>query len=440
MNIYHKIREKKIKLVKTLKGILSDTQGATLVYFGLMLPIIMGFAGLGYDASMWYMEKRQIQSVADSAAITGAYSNEAGKTQQEIFDEVLVDLGENNFSLGDRNSISVITPPVTGKYVGNDKYVEITITRKAEMMFSGFLFDDQVSIQTRAVAGSIAQGDHCILALDHTMDKALEFSGSSEVDINCGVSSNSNSSESIYLNGTAYLSANPSAQAYGDIFEGDKATLDTPHPSQPFSQRSVDPYGPEGRNLQVPTEPSACYETGLSIQSGDPDPLPNKRYCDGISVSAGANVFFAPGIYIIDGGTFTINGNATISGTGVTFILTGTNPEDIATIRINGGADVNIVAPSTGDYKGIAFYQDQRAEYGDSNLFNGGADMHIKGAVYFPGQELDFSGGSDTVSGCLQLVGKKVTFSGNAFLNNEQDDCEFMGVEKISRILITLKE
>ncbi|MBL4767482.1 MAG: pilus assembly protein [Rhodobacteraceae bacterium] len=431
-------------IYKNLSQIRQSSSGATLVYFALILPVFVGFAGLGFDATLWFMEKRQLQSVADSSAITAAYSLSKNETQQEIFLAATQDAGLNNFHIGGDNSISVVSPPATGAFVGQNNYVMVTISRPATGMFTQIMGREPTILVSTATAGILVSGEHCILALDESRDKALEFTGTSNVDINCGVASNSNSSESIYLNGTATLSADPSAQSYGDIYEGSNATLDTPNPIQPFSQRSTDPYGPDGRDLQVPTSPAGCSETGLKVKSNEgPVTLLPGRYCDGILLNAGADVTFAPGVYILDGGEFLVRGGAIVNGVGVTIILTASAPADVATMKINGGAEMNLTAPNSGTWAGIVFFQDSRALYeSGSNNFLGGADMNIKGAVYFPSQEISYSGGAAGISGCLLLVGSKVTFSGNSVLVNDQADCDAVGITKgtIARTLVTLVE
>ena len=72
--------------------------------------------------------------------------------------------------------------------------------------------------------------------------------------------------------------------------------------------------------------------------------------------SAGASrlrrntVNFTSGLYIIDGGGITIDGGATVSGTGVTFYLTGdngngSNATNYSGVTINGNATVNLSSP-----------------------------------------------------------------------------------------------
>lgn len=429
------------KLSDILVSVGHSTSGATLVYFALIMPVFIGFAGLGFDATLWFMEKRQLQTVADSSAMTAAYAISKNETSVVILTAATADANRNNFNIGGDNTISVVSPPVKGEFVGLANYVTVTVSHPGESLFTRILGRTPTTITNSATAGILVNGDHCILALSDTRDRALEFSGTSDVDINCGVASNSNSNEAIYLNGTASLTADPSAQAYGDIYTGNNATLLTPNPIQALSQKSEDPF----KDLTVTGMPGTCDETDRDVKGAEGSvTLSPGRYCGGLSLSAGADATFSPGTYYIYNGNFTVNGNARIVGDGVTIILTGSTAENIGIVTINGGADVTLTAPTTGIYKGIVFYQDQRALYADgSNSFLGGADMSLKGAMYFPSQELKYSGGSssDVDPGCLLLLGEKVTFSGNSYVSNNQEGCEDLGLDgAIGRTIVALVE
>ena len=66
MSFYHKVSEK-IKDLKFLK----QERGAILVLTALLLPIIFGCVGIGYDIGNLYMHKARLQNVADAAALAG---------------------------------------------------------------------------------------------------------------------------------------------------------------------------------------------------------------------------------------------------------------------------------------------------------------------------------------------------------------------------------
>jgi hypothetical protein len=123
----------------------------------------------------------------------------------------------------------------------------------------------------------------------------------------------------------------------------------------------------------------------------------------------------------IDGSSFDVNSGASLTCSACTFILTSstaaTSPSTIADLNINGGATLNLTAPDIGTYAGVLFYQDRRAPYGSSHI-NGNATTFFRGAFYFPNRELVFNGTAGMSTACVQLVGRRLGFSGNAAISN----------------------
>ena len=59
----------------------------------------------------------------------------------------------------------------------------------------------------------------------------------------------------------------------------------------------------------------------------------------------------------------------------------------------------------------------------------GGATQNIIGAIYFPEQSVDYSGGSSTGGAqCTQLVAWKISFTGNSGFQN---NCADAGTRKL---------
>jgi hypothetical protein len=181
-----------------------------------------------------------------------------------------------------------------------------------------------------------------------------------------------------------------------------------------------DPYA----NLQVPSF-SGCYKNNYSGKKGDTiDP---GVYCGGMQFNANADVLFNPGVYIVDGGNFTVNGGAKLRGTGVTIILTSSSGS-WPTATINGGADIDLRPASTGTFAGVLLFGDRAIPVGTSFKFNGGATQYLGGAVYFPTGDVQFSGGAGTSTNCTQLIGDTITFTGNSGL---AINCSGYGVRPI---------
>ena len=61
-----------------------DRRGVTAVFVALAATVLIGFVGLGAETGLWYALKRQDQSAADAAAISGAYEVAAGQAYSDI--------------------------------------------------------------------------------------------------------------------------------------------------------------------------------------------------------------------------------------------------------------------------------------------------------------------------------------------------------------------
>lgn len=73
MSLYQMVMEK-LKTVKYLKGLqaLREQRGAVFALSALLLPLLFGFMGLGYDVGNLYVHKAKLQDTADATALAGA--------------------------------------------------------------------------------------------------------------------------------------------------------------------------------------------------------------------------------------------------------------------------------------------------------------------------------------------------------------------------------
>jgi hypothetical protein len=192
-----------------------------------------------------------------------------------------------------------------------------------------------------------------------------------------------------------------------------------------------DPYA----DVSIPSY-SGCNQTNFSLSGGASKTLSAGSgayvFCNGLSLSGGASLTLNPGIYVINQGSFNLSGGTTFNATGgVTIVLTSSTGSNYATANISGGATVNITAPTSGPTAGLAFFQDRNAPSSGTDTFSGGASDKIIGAIYFPDQSVNYSGGTSTGgSQCTQLIAYTITFSGGATFNN---NCAGVGVASIGR-------
>jgi hypothetical protein len=297
-------------------------------------------------------------------------------------------------------------------------------------MLASIVYEGSVTNVVRAVGLIEITGEACVLALNTTAASALKVWGNTTVEAkNCVLGSNSNASSSINVGGSSVLTAE-SLWAAGGILTAGTTTLDRPPISDAWALE--DPY----KNLTVGAMGSCLvsnppnYNNTATLSPG--------RYCGDMKFGAQANITLQPGTYYIDKGDLEVNGGAKIrcncTGTeGVTFVLTSSgNSSDIGGVTINGGADIQLNAPSdpANYYKGVLFYQDQNASPNTAK-FNGGAAMILNGAIYFKRSIIQYNGDhAATAKSCTQIVGDTIEFTGNSKIIN--NGCKDAGIEPIN--------
>jgi hypothetical protein len=135
------------------------------------------------------------------------------------------------------------------------------------------------------------------------------------------------------------------------------------------------------------------------------------RYTGGISITGGT-VELRPGLYVVDG--FTVSANVTLKGHGVTIYNTGLGNGQI---KINGGAQLDLIAPTDGDYQNILFWNSSSISCNNPNtcdaIINGTADSTVDGVLYFPTVQLTYAGVENS-TGFTQIIADTLKITGTA--------------------------
>lgn len=388
----------------------ADRGGAVAVVVALLLPLMVGVGALAIETGLWFSERRDLQNAADSAALSGAFELTAGR-KTTVMASALAD-GRRNAADA---AFSVRNPPTSGPFTGSTAAVEVTATRPQTLLLSALFLGD-MQVGARAVARVGTLGDPCILALERVESSAAEFSGSADIVLrDCGVKANSSSAQALTVSGSSSLTAQ-FVETVGGYQVSGSGRLDVGS-TMTNASASADPF----RSLPNPPV-GGCNQTKYK-ENGTATLSPGV-YCNGLDLGSQARVTLSPGIYVVNGGSVRINGGAQVSGTGVTIFLTGSSG-DYAQMDINGGAQVDLTAPNSGTYAGVLFFQDRNAPSGGDNKFNGGSSMRLNGALYFPGQQVEFQGNTSNAGGCTRIVADTVTFTGDAALGNS---CASLGL------------
>lgn len=398
-------------MLQKMRQIARNDRGNAMFVVAMAMPVMIGAGGLATDTIQWTLWNRQLQRQADSAALAGAYAKaQGGNVATSANTEI------SRYNLVTLTATPVIeNAPTTGAYAGNTNAVRVVLETSQSLPFSSFFLSSPPVIKVEATAAVVQGGAYCMDALDPSTSVGITFKGSTDVDMKCGVITNSKASNAVTAEGSSKVKATPVA-AVGGLQPSNNYV--SPTTLQPYSIPLSDPFA----DLPTPVVPNSCNNKE-TVQ-----PQVTKTLSPGCykGMDLKGNVTLNPGIYIIDGSSFGVGAQATVTGAGVTIILTSktasTSPNTIATVDINGGADIDLTAQTEAQdttYAGVLFYQDRRAQDTGANKINGNATSMLQGAIYMPSQEVQFTGTSGMNTNCLQIVSFRIVFSGNSGVTNE---------------------
>ena len=364
-----------------------DEKGAAAILAALVMPVFVGGLGMGAETGYWYYTHRKLQHAADVAAHAGATRVRAG--DRNLIQTAATDVAQSTGFSTNRGTLVANSPPVSGPSAGQNMFVEVLITETRPRLLTGLFSTAPVVFSTRAVAGvtnEISNG--CVLALSRSAPRAIEVSGSTNVKVNgCDVVANSNAVNAFEMVGNSASLSTDCVHTVGEGIESAKLTLtrcasifeNAPPVRDPYetvAEPAVE--GPcENGNVRNETiTPSYNHSSGVK----------SVRFCKGFRFQG--TVELKPGLYIIDGGDFTSNGNSALK----LAAKQGSEPNPGVTIYITNGASLKIAAnaeydlgPSTtGPYQGILFFGSRTsaaaiaADHGDGDVQIRRRDLYAK--------------------------------------------------------------
>ncbi|MCH7942184.1 MAG: Tad domain-containing protein [Proteobacteria bacterium] len=451
-----------------------ETGGAMAILVALLMPMVIGMMGLTVDVGVWYAEKRSLQDTTDAASLAGGFEIANGADSTSVIAAAEADAARNDYD-PETDEIFVNNPPTSGPNAGNDGSVEVIITRQMPLFFTTAFFKligattRMFNATARSVVNTDFEDEFCILGLNPGNVVGVSVTGNGTATLDCGVAVNAQGNSALNVQGNATLTTT-SITTIGSIGPGG-GTINSTSPPRRQNNPIADPYG----TLDTPDFAGTGFLNppviGVNNKGEDvfedidedcdrgtikkgytaTDDLDASDFggtmviCGDLTFEAGTTINLAPGIYIINQGDFKINANASVIGDDVTIILTSSdNANDTGRFQVNGGASIELSAPTTDPagapgFSGVLFYQDRIAPNCtvNCNVFNGGSELDLEGALYFPSQDLSFSGGSSIGDGCTQLVASTVSIGGDAGL---QTNCSDSGTRSIGRLRASLGE
>ncbi len=419
-------------MIGLIRKLFGDRRGNVLAIAAAAMPLVVGAAGLATDTIQWTLWKRQLQRAANSAAIAGVYDRSAGSgattnTPSAVCHDIALNLHTwmalqgTSPCTGSGGSYSSISYPGNTAFVINQ--VSVTLRVQQSLPFSSMFVSAAPVITASSTAGSVsAGGTACVQALEPSSSVTeLSNNGNATVNApNCILYSNSPASNAASAGGSSSVTAKAIATV-GGVSQSNNWHVQqyipySPPLPDPFASVNVDPADMHcsssglDKNTSFPTGSTTNCWSSISTQPHDVINVPSS----------------IPVVYV-NGGDVDLKGTFNCT---CTVVLTNQNTAANATIGTwssNAQASNNITAPVTGNFAGIAIYQDRRAT-GNSDTINGGSGNIIRGAVYFPKDALRINGSGmvnssgNAVNLCAMWVAKDVNLIGNSSISISAPD------------------
>lgn len=432
-----------------LRRLRADQGGAAIILTAFLLPILIGVVGIAVDVGMWESNKRDLQGAADQAAYSAARAaSQTGATYAQSVMQAKAVMASMGFTDGVGGvTIAVSNPPTSGNYTGNSRAWEVRAQKTQVLYFSSLFLTNAPAIGVRAVAlkqtyqttNSVNSSTTtntkpgCILTLDSSGHGATTVTNNGAVPTtSCAIYTNSSASDAL----KCYNNCNITADTFtvGGFFKGSgSATMSGANKTG--QKATVNPYS----GLAAPsTSGMSCLNPGgaIAATSAASRTISPGYYCKGINFSgASKTLIMSAGTYYIDS-IFMVGNGATLNATaGVTIVIVGSfcigdtnntcqHPDE----GIGNTANLNITAPTTGPYAGVAMYFANSTAR--TQPFANNAHINVQGVLYAPYQKLQFNNNSyfDNTK-CTQLVAFQVDIENNG---NFGTNCGGTGVKPIT--------
>ncbi len=296
----------------------------------LGIPLLMGLLGLVVDVGWGYYRKQVAQAAVDSAAMAAALAAGTGTVACGTGGVACSSSGISCSSAtagtnlkagcqyGTQNGIASSNMTIAADLGTNTPlsgitasyWVKATVSENLPLSFLQVIGMRTASVTAAATAGVIQSGGGggCVYVLDLNAPKALWQTASGDLESSCGVWVNSSDSKAIYQTASATINTgSASTHLVGGYYQTGSATI---NPAPVAATPVADPWA----SKTLPTMPTPVVCSSATAPNFTPG-----TYCGGINFSGSAT--FAPGLYIMDGGGFGMTGSGTVTGTGVTVLL-----------------------------------------------------------------------------------------------------------------------
>jgi hypothetical protein len=356
--------------------------------------MLLGSTALSVDTGVIFRAKRRLQVAADAAALAGTMDYLYNGSTTSAVTAGKAASSANGFTDGsDGVTVTVSDPPADGPNSGSANFTEAIVSKPVHTYFMGIAGFKTMTVKARAVAGTPTNGQACIWIMAPS-GPAFDLQGKYDIEApGCGIYVNSNTSDAFGTTGNAGTVNAKFLDVVGNSPPSHQtkptaATINTIPRKSPWGNIT----GPTPTNGGCTTTSAAttittanapgapglghaiCYTNAVSISDGVTLGAGTYMFENGVTIGTGATVTVNSGTLDVYGGTFTQSSNSLL----------------------------NITAPTSGTYNGIAIMQPSnnttqlQVQFGSNN-------QTLDGYIYAPGAEvyLQDHGGGVTATGIV---------------------------------------
>lgn len=368
------------QLSEVYAGERQASQGQVAIIFAILLLALVGFVALSIDGGYVMAERRQAQNAADAGALAAAKS---------LFDEQTGDIQTSGSSYATQNagagsSAVVSWPPATGEYSGDEKYVQVSVTKNVQKFFVGAVYDGDWSVSASATAGIEKEpADYALVTLDTSAEPGIYMNGNTGIVLTGGDAS-AISNTNIQGGSNTTFTAPGTIDANGAISSGGGWT-DT-RPGQPQIEDPLEWMSPPAKGT-TRTFPASCgSNSGCTIEPG---------WYRNQSTAVKRTMTMSPGVYYFEDSTLELQSSgSTVEGANVLLYFDSSSVFDPKV----GNVDLTYRTPTAaGTQAGLVFWYTNC----DTIDLQGSGDMYFEGIFYAPCAHVQMHGNpsGDTIRG-----------------------------------------
>lgn len=399
-----------------------DARGNIAILSALILPVLLGCFSLGFETAFWYQQQRSAQNAADSAAL--AASSNGGSSYALEARAVTAQYG----FVDGQNGVTVAASTTSANCPGGaTSCYSVTVAKVVPLFVTavvGFRGDTTlgggpaktITASSIATQGVISR-PYCVLALAGSGAEGIHTNGAPKANLaGCSIMSNTTSTCNGHNLGADFGDAHGTNNGCGV-----QASSNVPVVADPYA----------GLVNNVPADPCGSYPQEPSSKKGTALPASNQfsgtQSWSGTKVVCGdmqltgdltINTSSSGAVLVIENGQLDTNGYTiqTTNGSALTVVFSGSNGSYVH--GPTGGGTLDIAAPTSGLWSGVALYQDPRLTSGvDISAAGNSPTWDITGLVYLPHASVTFSGAVNKSSNgvsCFDLVVDNLLINGAA--------------------------